>query len=217
MRVLVVSDLHGGLAAAHSACDIVRPELILSCGDWGDPDEVTRAELAAFLKYAAGLYHVRQSRPFRNAQGTAQSGRNPGAAAARRSAGSRRSASSGNRRHLGQVACQGALCHRSRRRPGRRAGSEGRPDRHSAHARLPDRPRRHDAFRPPRRPALFLEANKTIAPRLHFCGHLHLAQERVFKDGRKVINVGATPDGSYAIVEFDAERHALEARLERLP
>ena len=63
----------------------------------------------------------------------------------------------------------------------------------------------------------FLEANKTISPRLHFCGHLHLAQERVFKDGRKVINVGATPDGSYAIVEFDAERHALEARLERLP
>jgi hypothetical protein len=29
MRILVVSDLHGDLKAAHRACDIVRPNLIL--------------------------------------------------------------------------------------------------------------------------------------------------------------------------------------------
>ena len=61
----------------------------------------------------------------------------------------------------------------------------------------------------------FLEAFKTIAPRLHLCGHLHVAQERILKDGRKVINVGATPDGSFVVVEFDASRHSRQ--LERLP
>jgi hypothetical protein len=46
---------------------------------------------------------------------------------------------------------------------------------------------------------------------------LHVAQERVLKDGRKVINVGVTPEGSYALVEFDRARQRLEARLEVLP
>ena len=62
----------------------------------------------------------------------------------------------------------------------------------------------------------FLEANKTIAPRLHLCGHLHLAQERILKDGRKVINVGATSDGSIVVVDFDRSRHVLDARLDRV-
>src|SRR5438034_5264774 len=58
----------------------------------------------------------------------------------------------------------------------------------------------------------FLEANKTVAPRVHLCGHLHVAQERALKDGRRVINVGATPEGSIALVEFDAASGTLQAR-----
>ncbi len=61
----------------------------------------------------------------------------------------------------------------------------------------------------------FLEANKTVAPRLHLCGHLHLAQERTLKDGRRIINVGATPEGSVVIIEFDPAQDRLEARLEK--
>ena len=53
-----------------------------------------------------------------------------------------------------------------------------------------------------------------MQPRLHLCGHLHRAQERILKDGRKVINVGATPEGSIVLVEFDPKRKTLEARLE---
>ena len=63
----------------------------------------------------------------------------------------------------------------------------------------------------------FLDASKTISPRLHLCGHLHVAQERILKDGRKVINVGATPEGSYVFALFDASRDTLEASLEHLP
>jgi len=39
----------------------------------------------------------------------------------------------------------------------------------------------------------FLDAWRTIGPRIHLCGHLHVAQERSFKDGRQVINVGGRP------------------------
>jgi uncharacterized protein len=62
----------------------------------------------------------------------------------------------------------------------------------------------------------FLDAFKTIAPRLHLCGHLHVAQEHVLKDGRKVINVGASSEGSIVVVEFDESRRSLEARLEQV-
>jgi hypothetical protein len=44
-----------------------------------------------------------------------------------------------------------------------------------------------------------------------------VAQEHPLKDGRKVMNVGPTPDGSVVVVEFDAERGTIQARLERLP
>jgi Icc-related predicted phosphoesterase len=60
----------------------------------------------------------------------------------------------------------------------------------------------------------FLEAFKTVAPRLHLCGHLHVAQERILNDGRKVINVGATPQGSIAVVEFDTRARTLASRLD---
>ncbi len=63
----------------------------------------------------------------------------------------------------------------------------------------------------------FLDAFKEISPRLHLCGHLHLAQERILKDGRKVINVGATPEGSIVVVDFDAKKKTLDAKLEQLP
>jgi Icc-related predicted phosphoesterase len=59
----------------------------------------------------------------------------------------------------------------------------------------------------------FLDASKTIAPRLHLCGHLHVPQENLLKDGRKVVNLGATPEGSIALVEFDAQTRSLSSRL----
>ena len=63
----------------------------------------------------------------------------------------------------------------------------------------------------------FLEASKLIAPRLHLCGHLHVPQERTLRDGRRIINVGATPEGSVVVIEFDTKRCTLEARLETWP
>ena len=48
MRILVISDLHGDLNAAWEALEHFQPDLLLSCGDWGDPEQVSEADLAAF-------------------------------------------------------------------------------------------------------------------------------------------------------------------------
>src|SRR4051794_21068991 len=49
MHILAVSDLHGDFAAASDACHRLRPDLLICCGDWGDPEQVTRADLERFL------------------------------------------------------------------------------------------------------------------------------------------------------------------------
>jgi Icc-related predicted phosphoesterase len=216
MRLLVVSDLHGDLDAARRACDRARPDVILSCGDWGDPEQVDESLLAALLA-AAPLYTTfgnhdpldllarlenRDGSPVLLAQG-----------AVRALAGLRLAAIGGiwakshKRRYYvtdADVAAAAA-----------RIAHSGPVDiliTHGCPIGLADLTPsgRHGGQR------CFLEANKTVAPRLHLCGHLHVPQERTLKDGRRVINVGATPEGSIAIVEFDAKQRTLLARLERI-
>jgi Icc-related predicted phosphoesterase len=62
----------------------------------------------------------------------------------------------------------------------------------------------------------FLEAFQTVKPRLHLCGHLHVPQQRVLKDGRQIINVGTTSQGSFVVIEFDAKTRQLDAHLDTL-
>ncbi len=217
MRILVVSDLHGDLKAAHRACETVRPDVILSCGDWGDPNQVTKEELTTFLDVAKLYTTFGNHDPIellsllRNRDGTKvllEQG------AAQRVDGLRLAAIGGiwakshAKRHyvtdadVADSATQVA-----------NAGPIDILLTHACAIGLADLTPsgRHGGQR------CFLEASKIIAPRLHVCGHLHLAQERTLKDGRKVINVGATPEGWYVIARFDASRDTLEASLERLP
>jgi len=216
MHVLVVSDLHGDLATSRRAAAILRPDLILSCGDWGDPDQVTEADLAEFLEFAP-IYSTfgnhdpldilarlrnRDGSPVLLAQG-----------AVHEFAGLRLAAIGGiwakshAKRHYvtdSDVAAAAA-----------RIVQSGPVDillTHGCPIGLADLTPtgRHGGQR------CFLEANHAVKPTLHVCGHLHLAQERTLKDGRQVINVGATPDGSIVVVEFDAARKSLEARREQV-
>jgi hypothetical protein len=55
--------------------------------------------------------------------------------------------------------------------------------------------------------------NQAIRPRLHLCGHLHVPQERTLKDGRQVVNVGTTADGSVVLIV--SERGRLSATREQ--
>ena len=215
MRLLVVSDLHGDLAAARRACDRVEPDVILSCGDWGDPEEVEEPSLAALLASAPiyttfgnhdpmemlGRSHNRDGSPVLLPQGEARvvAGLN--------------------------VAAIGGIWAKSHKKPhyvtdddvssfADRIARSGPVDillTHGCPVGLADLTPsgRHGGQR------CLLEANKTIVPRLHLCGHLHVAQERTLKDGRRIINVGATPEGSVVVIESDPGLAALEARLEK--
>jgi Icc-related predicted phosphoesterase len=216
MRIMVVSDLHGDLNSVDRAYRSHRPDLILSCGDWGDPDEVAEPAVMAFLEQVAVYTTFGNHDPvemlsrLRNQDGSAVL---LGQGAVQEFGGLR-------------LAAIGGIWAKSHAKPhyvtdadvalsAARIAGDGPIDillTHACPVGLADLTPsgRHGGQR------CFLDAFKTIEPRLYVCGHLHLAQERILKDGRKVINVGATPEGSIVIVEFDATRKTLDARLERM-
>jgi Icc-related predicted phosphoesterase len=215
MRILVVSDLHGDLESTRQAMARYRPDALLSCGDWGDAavcDENTLAALVSSLPAATtfgnhdtvallGRLRDAEGRPFLLGQGET-----------RQIAGLR-------------VAAIGGIWAKSHRKPcyvtdedvagcAARIAGQGPIDvllTHGCPVGLADlAPNgRHGGQR------CFLEAFKTVAPRLHLCGHLHVAQSRTLKDGRQVLNVGATPDGDVVVIETSGDRGGFEARVER--
>jgi Icc-related predicted phosphoesterase len=213
MRILVISDLHGDLEAAWEAVERFEPDLLLSCGDWGDAGEVSEAELAAFpatlpVYTTFGNHDALDALArLRNRDGSAvllPQGEIQTAGGVRLAAIGGIWAKSHRLRHYvtdEDVAAAAA-----------RIAAAGPVDlllTHGCPVGLADRTPRgnHGGQR------CFLEAFKTVGPRVHLCGHLHVAQERALADGRVVLNVGATPDGSVAIVEAGAE--GIRARLER--
>jgi Icc-related predicted phosphoesterase len=214
MLILVISDLHGNLAAAHAAVDRFKPDLLLSCGDWGDPDEIDASALAPFSAGRTVLTTFGNHDPmatlehWRNRDGTAVL---IGQGEVRVVDGLR-------------VAAVGGIWAKSHRLPhyvtdadvaaaAARIARAGPVDillTHGCPIGLADQTPRgnHGGQR------CFLEASKAIAPRFHLCGHLHVAQERTLKDGRRILNVGATPEGT--VVVFEREGTELRARIERL-
>jgi Icc-related predicted phosphoesterase len=203
MRFLVISDLHGDLISAWEAVRLFEPEVLLSCGDWGDPEQVDEIALARFPSrlpvYTTFGNHdpIALLRELRNGDGTPvllPQGRVVSVAGIR-------------------LAAIGGIWARSHRQPyyvtdddvaaaAARIAAEGGADillTHGCPVGLVDRTPRgiHGGQR------CFLQAFQTVAPRVHLCGHLHVAQEHLLSDGRKVINVGATPRGSAVVVETE--------------
>jgi Icc-related predicted phosphoesterase len=213
MRVLVVSDLHGDLDSAREAVALYRPGALLSCGDWGDPGEVDApalADLVASLPAATtfgnhdpmdllGRLRDAAGAPFLLGQGEA-----------RTVAGLRVATVGGIWAKSHKKACYvtdddvaEAAARIARGVPVDVLITHGCP------VGLADLTPagRHGGQR------CFLDAFKTVAPRLHLCGHLHVAQERTLKDGRRVLNVGATPAGEVALIETRSGG-GFEARLD---
>jgi Icc-related predicted phosphoesterase len=214
MRILAVSDLHGDLASARRALERLAPDLLLCCGDWGDPEEVIEAEFTAFPARLPVLSTFGNHDPLERL------------AALRNRDGSPVLLGQGEVREVGgvRVAAIGGIWAKSHRLPhyvtdedvaeaAARAAGQGPVDillTHGCPVGLADRTPR--GTRGGQR--CFLDANRTVAPRLHLCGHLHVPQERTLKDGRRVINVGATPEGSVVVIEAAGGQFA--ARLEHL-
>jgi Icc-related predicted phosphoesterase len=216
MRILVVSDLHGDIKSVDRARTEIRPDLILSCGDWGDAEQVSEQVLQGLLRLVPVYTTFGNHDPLEILARLKNRDESPiliGQGLVQEFAGLR-------------LAAIGGIWAKSHMKPhyvtdddvvqaAARIASAGPVDillTHGCPIGLADitPTGRHGGQR------CFLDAFKTVQPRLHLCGHLHRAQERILKDGRKVLNVGATPDGSIAVVEFDEKRKTLEARLESL-
>ncbi len=219
MRILAVSDMHGDLESVRRACVRFGPELILSCGDWGDPEEIdaeAEAILHAILDIAPACTTFGNHDPIEVLDRL------------RNRDGSPVLLGQGERREFGglTIAAIGGIWAKSHAKPfyvtdedvaaaAARVANTGSLDvllTHGCPVGLADLTPsgRHGGQR------CFLDANKTIAPRLHLCGHLHVAQERTLRDGRRIINVGETPEGSVVVVDFDPATGALESRLEQV-
>jgi len=204
MKILAISDLHGDSRLALKAVEEQRPDLLLCCGDWGDAAQVGDDDLGAFLDLCPVLS------TFGNHDSLQLLGRQQNR--------------DGSAVLLGQdevrdfhglkLAGIGGIWAKSHRLPCYVTDSDvarwadniprqGPVDillTHGCPVGLADLTPsgRHGGQR------CFLDAFKTISPRVHLCGHLHIPQERVLKDGRKVINVGATPQGNITRIEFDS-------------
>jgi Icc-related predicted phosphoesterase len=217
VRILVVSDLHGDLKSAYRATTFTQPDMILSCGDWGDPDQVDHDDLTGLLA-AAPIYTTFGNHDpldllaqLQNRDGSAvllAQGKPVHIAGIRLAAIGGIWAKSHAKRHYVTDADVAEAAVRIAQ-----AGPVDILITHGCPAGLADLTPtgRHGGQR------CFLDAFKVVSPRLHLCGHLHVPQERILKDGRKVMNVGQTPAGSIVVVEFDAVSGTMTGKLEKLP
>jgi uncharacterized protein len=216
MRILIVSDLHGEFECVERARTEHRPDLILSCGDWGDPDQVSERAFEGLLRLVPVYTTFGNHDPLELLTRLKNQDESPvliGQGFVQAFAGLR-------------VAAIGGIWAKSHTKPhyvtdddvaqaAERIARTGSVDillTHGCPIGLADLTPtgRHGGQR------CFLDAFKAVKPRLHLCGHLHRGQERVLQDGRKVMNVGATPEGSIVVVEFDEARNTLESKLEQL-
>lgn len=51
VKICAVGDMHGQLANVFQAIDESKPELLLCCGDWGDPGKLDHAQFREILSH----------------------------------------------------------------------------------------------------------------------------------------------------------------------
>ncbi len=237
MRILAVSDFHGALGWLPEALDRLRPDLLLSPGDWGDPGEVTEASFAPLLERAP-ILTVWGNHDDRDLL-----------ARLRNRNGAPVLLSPGEEREIEGMVVAGMSGIWAKTRLGSRLDAEwerarrrspdltleawlaGRPlppyvtddEVRAWAARLAGRgvdvlithecpvglaDRTPAGF--PGGKRVFREVFETVRPRLHLCGHLHRFQRADLPDGRGVLNCGDGGKGEGWVIEW--ERGSWEAR-----
>ena len=204
MRIVAVSDMHGDLKSVPQAIEASRPDLVLCCGDWGDPGDMDPGAFQGILAEAPVLtvYGNHDDLEFLSA--------------AKNLDGSPLLLSPGEVRELHGLRFAGisGIWAKSHRKPyyvtdedvarvASQLAGKGVDVllSHGCAIGIADAVPggRHGGHR------CFLDAFRVISPRLYLCGHLHVAQERVLKDGRIIVNVGYTCEGDYWVFEIDRQ------------
>lgn len=222
MKLAAVGDLHGDTDPLFRLLDAERPDGLLCVGDWGDPGQIapdTWDDLLARLPVLS---------VFGNHDDL------PALEALRNADGSPVLLVSGEHRNAFGLVIAGVsgIWARSHRLPHyvtdedvagwasrlAAAGGDGPPAdillTHGCPLGVADR----TASGRPGGQRCFLDLLKRVRPRVHLCGHLHLAQRRDLADPPcAVLNTGALPrGGDYVTIEIDGGTiRGVEAR--RLP
>ena len=199
MKLLAVGDLHGRWEPMWEALEEEGPELVLSCGDWGDPGEVSEEDFArltsrTYLLTVFGNHDDLELLPLvRNRDGSpVLLGRGE------------------VRDVMGlKIAGISGIWAKSHRKPwyitdeevAQIADSLGGREvdiliTHGCPVGLADLTPsgRHGGQR------CFLDAFRTISPKVHLCGHLHRKSIRLLKSGAVVANVGYGAEGDFLLL-----------------
>jgi Icc-related predicted phosphoesterase len=211
MRWLAISDLHGDLDSAWRAVEAARPDVLVSCGDWGDPGEVDLPDLRAFsdrlptYTVFGNHDHLEALGAWLNRDGTPVLLLN------------------GEARQVGPVRIAGisGIWAKSHRKPfyildeevaaaAERLAQSAPLDLFLTHGcpsgvadLTPDN--RHGGQR------CFLDAFQRLRPRVYLTGHLHRAQQHVTRDGLLVRNIGQTPLGDATLLTWRGGEWEVEA------
>jgi len=203
MRLLVVSDLHGELGPVWAAIEQTQPDVLLCCGDWGDPGEVELPDLEA-LTERLPVHTVYGNHDHLEAL-----------AAWRNQDGSEVLLRTGELRSVGPLTLAGinGIWAKSHRKPYYITDEEvdeaaitlaaaGKPVdillSHGCPSGVADLTwqNRHGGQR------CFLRAFQVLKPRVYLTGHLHRAQGYQTLDGATVRNVGHTPKGEAVLLDW---------------
>ncbi|MFN3652912.1 MAG: metallophosphoesterase [Armatimonadota bacterium] len=201
MKLLAVSDLHGDLQSVWTALEAAEPDVLLCCGDWGDPGEVDPEALQAFTErlpvYTVFGNHddLQVLEEWENRDGSPVL------------------LPQGGTQQVGALVLAGisGIWAKSHRKPYyvtdedvdeaalRVQASGARVDillSHGCPSGVADLAwgNRHAGQR------CFLRAFQLLRPRLYLTGHLHRAQEHRTHSGEIVRNVGATPTGDAVLI-----------------
>lgn len=213
MRIAAVSDMHGNLRSVSQVIEISRPDLVISCGDWGDPGEIDRDVFRAILAEVPVLtvYGNHDDLEFLSA--------------AKNLDGSP------------VLLYPGEVCERDGLRFAGISGIWAKSHRQAYYVTDEDVAKSAsllagrdvdvllthgcpiglvDAVPGGRRGGqrCFLDAFHVISPRLYLCGHLHFPQKRVLKGGRIMVNLGYTCEGDYWT--FELNRESIESQYHKL-
>lgn len=205
MKLLAVSDLHGSLNCIWTAIEATHPDVLLCCGDWGDPDEVELSDLEPFSERLPvyTVYgnhdHLEALREWQNKDGSDVL------------------LPHGEALHVGEVTLAGisGIWAKSHRKPyyitdeeveqaALAVSASGKPVdillTHGCPSGVADLTwqNRHGGQK------CFLHAFQLIRPRVYLTGHLHRAQEYRTKDGALIRNLGQTPRGEATLITVEA-------------
>ncbi|MDO8585968.1 MAG: metallophosphoesterase family protein [Armatimonadota bacterium] len=197
MKILAISDMHGDLSCVMRLLSETSWDLVLCCGDWGDPDQLSKSECEKLLEVAR-IYSVFGNhddlsllRQLRNRDGSPVLLTN------------------GVRVAFRDVTILGVsgIWAKSHRLPWYvtdedvegYAGSSERPDiliTHGCAIGLND-------LTPTNRRGgqlCFTRLFSALEPRVHICGHLHRMQVRRLKSGAWAANAGSAASGDYLVI-----------------